>query len=796
MDGMSGKHSKGMVVDSPLGRMKLDSEGVPISGIRVDVEKAYVGVPELLQKVINQNDSQAWRMISNKIDYLYSNLDTVLKGLDRETGFSKWVKSQVSGGKKLLFKPNLLSANAVDEFTHGAGVGADYVTQWPFMAALMRWFHEKLEIYYFQMMVGEASPSTFILARQYSKTAGRNITTEAVIEGRSGDFYGGWGFFYVRKYLAEQHPASHRDDPMNGYEDSVTGRYFPPGEAGERLMVYDLNKVHEEPDRGRMVTVPGGANFREITIHKAIIGGEPLDRDDLNRYPGCVLVNLPRLKMHAQDLITNATKNLGIGLYPTQCATRTAPNEVSWKYAVPPTANPGLKAKLPHSPWVLQMDEQTCLPVKDEKGNYIATKTAGFSGTQSDIIRAVQSQNVFLLHVTDAIQVLNISHDPGVKAVIVPEGYIWAALDCVALDLFCARYCFKTVPMREAFQLKVENSWNTEFVRHVPVARRNGVNITTEVGIDSPLFRYDLYRYAEARGVGQQQYYVTGWDSLTETPLASLQGHLGRLESAKFVELMTGTMYYNPNTILHDLQKTLLSYAKANDDLTGCALFRELMDCFDENRDGVIDYDEKGRGFETAELWVMAYATDIQLNAAYGSLRGGAFSISYFVRNNASNWNPQGHDFMKEKNLIANLAAAYQMSQADVSSQDFFVPGMVYGRGMWPSWQTVVYVQTTGAIYGTQAPGMIQLGSLFGMAFQYADKVFNRGAYTGSLDQNISVPGSINQYFDAVAMGADPLKFTCYVPRGYGSLEGVKIPNVEETEDPAKILTIHFAAVW
>jgi hypothetical protein len=37
------------------------------------------------------------------------------------------------------------------------------------------------------------------------------------------------------------------------------------------------------------------------------------------------------------------------------------------------------------------------------------------------------------------------------------------------------------------------------------------------------------------------------------------------------------------------------------------------------------------------------------------------------------------------------------------------------------------------------------------------------------------------------------------VPIGYGSLEKVKIPNAEETDDPKKIWTVHFngrGEVW
>ena len=75
---MSAKHgevSKGAVVDSPLGQKKVDSEGAPISGVRMEVSMAYAGIPGLLQKVINDNDAAAWREITKKIDYIYDNLD-------------------------------------------------------------------------------------------------------------------------------------------------------------------------------------------------------------------------------------------------------------------------------------------------------------------------------------------------------------------------------------------------------------------------------------------------------------------------------------------------------------------------------------------------------------------------------------------------------------------------------------------------------------------------------------------------------------------------------------------------
>jgi hypothetical protein len=810
---------KGDVVDSQLGERKVDSEGAAISGVRLDVSRAYSGVPGLLQKVINktdtstmavmagayggvqgmlqqvtgENDTVSWAEIKNKIDYIYNNLDYVLAALDTDTGFGSVVVSHIQSGKKLLFKPNLVSPNVIDPITHGEGPGAPICTEWPMVAALMRWFHDKLGVHYHQMAIGEASATTFMQAATFSKTSGKSITTEAVFEGRSADFYGGWGLFFVRRYLSERHPPSHKDDPLQGYEDSIEGRFIPPGRAGDRLMVYDLNKIQDDISKGRTVSVPDGANFKEITLHKAIIGGDPSDADDLKDYPGCVLVNIPKLKIHQQDLLTNAIKNLGIGLYPTQCTYGKEKNDRSWKYACPTASNPTLKGKLPHSPWVLRMDDDTGLPVKDKNGEYIATKTAGFSGTQSDIIRAVQSQNIFMVHVVDAIEAMNISHNPDGLAVRVPEGYVWASLDCVALDLLCARYCFKTLPMREARKLKEENGWPTEFVHHVPVARIDGKNIVTEEGLDSPLFRYNLYSYAEKRGVGKQKYYIVGWDSLTETPLASLGGHLGRIDNEKFTELMTKTMYYNPSTILHDLQKTILSYAKAHDGLTGSSLFNKFMDNFDENDDGVIDYDEMGRkGFQTASIFLACYSFDLMLASEYGALRGGFMQPASIAKYGDRNWNPQNHDFLEDLHLIFKARVAFEMSRYGEVNADPFVPGMLWGKGMWPSWQTATYVLLTSAIYGSQSPKHINLGSLYGFAFQYADKVHNAGGYTGSIDQQVSDPNSVNKYFEEVSGGANPLNFTLYVPVGYGRLEETRLPNVKETDDPSKIFTAHF----
>ena len=51
-----------MPVDSPIGKMKVDSDGSPVACSRMDASKAYTGIPELLQKVINENDAGHGRL--------------------------------------------------------------------------------------------------------------------------------------------------------------------------------------------------------------------------------------------------------------------------------------------------------------------------------------------------------------------------------------------------------------------------------------------------------------------------------------------------------------------------------------------------------------------------------------------------------------------------------------------------------------------------------------------------------------------------------------------------------------
>jgi hypothetical protein len=780
-------------VESVLGRVAIDSAGAPIGAVRMDPEKSYASIPQLLQKVINDSDPGAWDRIKEKIDYTYAGLDYALRPLAEATGFGEKVKVQVKAGKKVLFKPNIVSPLCIDPIAHGESLGSPACTPWAFMAALLRWFHDKLEISYHSMAVGEAGTGISNVSRLLSQifNQGQPFPTEALFEGRFKSFYGGWGFYFARKYLAEVHPADHPDDPMSGYEESVSGRYLPPGQATGQLMIYDLNRLFDVPSKWKDVAVPDGTVFKEITLHKVIVGGDPQDPRDFRDYPGCVLVNVPRLKIHTQALLTNAVKNLGIGLYPMEAASRENPASTRWKYGYPFAPSPTLKSEIPHAVWVAETDDETGLPLRDEKGEYRATKTAGLNGTMVDIVKAVKNQGVFWVHVVDAVECVNIRHDGYPVSVKIPEGYAFASLDPVALDLFCARYLFKMVPMAEARRIRKEKSLKTDFLQRVPLPAVKGPDLVTVEGYDSPIPRNDLFRCAEERGIGRPEYHLRGLDREAGAPLASLQGHLGRIEGDRFAELFTSNLYYCGTKILWDLQETVLQYARANDRLTGSSYHERFLKAFDENGDGVIDYDEMGKnGFWHPMMRVLAGVYQSRGNSPTGFMQSSFRTISQSLKYSSSRWNHQGHDFAKDWVLVRACWVALGMSRALEESKDPFFPGLSWGKGKWPSLQFAEYALGATSIYGPEFPKRVGLISLFGFAFQHADRKMNGGKYIGR--GPAPSPEAISKYREGTAGGASPLDFMLYVPQGYGKLNGTRLPNIQETEDPGKVFTASF----
>ncbi|GAG22645.1 unnamed protein product, partial [marine sediment metagenome] len=257
---------------------------------------------------------------------------------------------------------------------------------------------------------------------------------------------------------------------------------LPPGRASDKLMVYDLNKIDDDWSNGRDVPVARGINYQTITLHKAIVGGDPNDRQDRTDYPGCVLINVPKLKIHQLELLTCAIKNLGIGLYPMEANISDEPGKVRWKYADPDKPIPGLKSRIPHSIWIGETDEETGMPRRDKNGQYIVNKTGGISATMADIIEAVKEQDIFMLHVVDGIEATNIFH-AGPLSAKVPEGFAFASADPVALDVLCSRYLFTTVPMAEARKIQKERNLSTDSLQKVPMPRSDGRNIRANSGL-------------------------------------------------------------------------------------------------------------------------------------------------------------------------------------------------------------------------------------------------------------------------------------------------------------------------
>lgn len=806
----------------------LDQHGSLISGVRLNPKRTYLTISSLLQQYLNQQDSTSWDKITHQIDYLYDGLVQAMIPITKDGCFIKRLHEHLSRGKKLVFKPNIIAPLTIDPMTHGSVEQVNICTEWAVTAAVMRWFHDCCDINYASMALAESSTMASTLAISYSQDLKEHISTEAIFEGHDHSLYGGWGFYFVRQYLSLHRRNNPYDNPMNGFEESCSGTYLPPGAAPTKLMVYDINNLQSHPSRGRSIPVPGGQNFSHIMLHKVIVGGSPDAPADMQQYPGCILINLPKLKMHGQDLITNAIKNIGIGLYPSLCAVSDKTTDTRWRYASPDSSTPNLKAKLPHSPNVMEMDETTHLPKLDASGNYIIHHTKGFNGTELDIIKAVQSQGVPMLHICDCIHPLNLNHDHGNLSQTSPEGYLWISEDCVALDYFCARYCFKTVSREMALctakyaDCDISKSIRKcdsqpEFLQKVPVVIIKNHKLTTcWQGFDSPLLRYDLYQQAEKRGIGCCNYHIKGQDFTTGCTLASSQGHLVSVQKTHLQEMMTNTLFYNTNTILHDLQATLLSYAKANDCLCKSSpapkadrphanqqisnishsqmrLYDKIMHYFDSNHDGIIDYNEKGRGYENAQFGLLSQAIYSMYTQPDQYLKSMYDQAAMYVRFADKKNNPLGHDFLKEKYLLSELYAAYLYSQQETEIPDPNLPGNTYGKGNWPCYATVQQLVIFNMLYGSTTSQAVTLTSLYGIAFQYSDKISNQGAYTGSINQKSSQSDSLQNYFLALKQSASPLPFTLYIPVGFSKLDDrFHVPNVVETQESDLLYTIEF----
>ncbi len=787
------------VMDSPLGKREADSKGAPVGVVRMDADRSYAGVGELLQEYLSHSSQEAWDKIKAKIDYTYEGLDLALAPLEAATNLKSEITSRLGKGQKLLFKPNLVSPASINPQTYAPDLGSTACTEWPFIAALMRWFHDKLGISYYQMSIGEAATLMAATAAQYSmiNPEGKTITTEGVIEGRSGDFYGGWGFYFARKYLAESLEPDAADDPMRGYEESVNGTYIPPGLVSDKLMVYDLNRIFDDETKGRVIKVPDGVNYKSIALHKVIVGGSPDDIEDMKAYPGCILVNVPKFKVHAITLFTNIIKNLGIGLYPMQYA---GSGGYNWDYSAPHDLVPGMKAGIPHQVWVPEIDLKSCFPKRDSEGNIAVKKTGGITATMIDIIKAVNSQDIFTIHVVDGIEMINIDHQGIGMGEKVPEGMVFASLDPVASDLLCARYMFSNVPLEEALEAGLDDGMGGIFPQRVPLPYEEAGNILDKSGYDCPLARDVCLKNAQKRGLGQLDYYVIGHDFVEDLPLISLEGHLGRIKDGVFKDLVTKTLFFDTFSFPWDMQATTFSYLDASDKLSGTSIKKEFLEAFDENGDGILSYEEFGKkGVFSVYLHMAGSALSKASTNPLGFLKSRFESSAKMYKATETAWNPQGFDIMKEFFYGSACRAAFQISRLEMEIPDPFVPGLTCGKGKWPSFKLAQFFQMGTMLYGEEYPAKVAFPSLYASAFYYADLTQNEGRYTGHEPTQPDL-AAMQRYIAEAANGEKKLlDFTFYVPEGFDNILGAKVPNVEVADDPIKIMTVSFAGgkeVW
>ncbi|MBW1710603.1 MAG: DUF362 domain-containing protein, partial [Deltaproteobacteria bacterium] len=489
------------------------------------------------------------------------------------------------------------------------------------------------------------------------------------------------------------------------------------------------------------------------------------------------------------ELLTNAIKNLGIGLYPMEANVSSEPGKVKWKYATPDKPTPAMKSKLPHMIWRAKIDKEKGIPKLDENGEQIWEKTDGMPGTMADVIEAVQYQDIFMLHVIDAIETSNGSQ-AGPPANELPEGYVFAGTDPVALDILSARYLFTNVPMAEARKIQKEENLPTDFLQKVPIPCLEDNNIVTKEGYDSPIPRYTAFKYCQERGLGREEYYVVGEDKWQGGSLVSVEQHLGRVDEGVFNELLTSQLYFAVSKPLYDLQKTTLAYIEANDKLNGSEIKQGLFDFCDENGDGVIDFTEKGKiaGYDFLSEIIRTQAVDLSIaeRLRIRFLMGGRQLKPLSV---AGDSGQNGFEGM----LLANssVTAAMGMSRAPVENMDPFVPGLAWGKGKWPSLKFVRHMIISKGIYGVEFPARFGAMCPYGYALCYADLKWGEGKYTGGEIPNIE-NDNVEKYRQALAEGAAPLPFVIYVPGGFGKSGESAIPNIEETENPNLLFTAAF----
>ena len=116
---------------------------------------------------------------------------------------------------------------------------------------------------------------------------------------------------------------------------------------------------------------------------------------------------------------------------------------------------------------------------------------------------------------------------------------------------------------------------------------------------------------------------------------------------------------------------------------------------------------------------------------------------------------------------------AFRMSQIEMESPDLFVPGMTWGKGKWPSFQTAQFISLGMSLYGQGFPFQPGFPSLYGSAVYYADLTQTGGKYIGLTSGRQPDPEKLKAYVAGVQKGQEQaMDFIFYVPPGYESLGG------------------------
>ena len=212
-----------------------------------------------------------------------------------------------------------------------------------------------------------------------------------------------------------------------------------------------------------------------------------------------------------------------------------------------------------------------------------------------------------------------------------------------------------------------------------------------------------------------------------------------------------------------DMQRTAFAYMDAVDQLEGLTLKNDFLENLDEDGDGIVTYNEFGKKGNWGYI-LLAGGERLSLMARepFGYLKA-AFSSRNSIKHSDASMNPDGHTINHDLFLAGTFVSAYFISILEEEIQDPFQPGLVCGKGKWPSFKFARYIQIGGSLYGREFPNRVIFPSLYGAAFRYADLTQNNGNYAGDV-RNEPILDSIEKYISAVTENkGKQLDFTFYV---------------------------------